>query len=267
MSIKKKLPSLSNVAPGSKATLNIPRGRTYKKITLEYSGTGLTRALMKNIELLINGKQVQYYRNGDVLDFINDYYGRSDTAGFLTLWFDKPELILPQEERALGLGTADVQNVQLRFDIDATVTSATIDAHAETDDPQPLGFFTKVKEFQFQASTTGTFEVDSIPKGPRIMAIHLDKNDVTNVELEINSTKVVEGSKTLLQAWQKEYGRVPSANQTQIEWMEEGDIKTALATTQPDDITPVQDLRLRMTLGSSGAVPIVVEYLDTFSGI
>jgi hypothetical protein len=280
--ITKKLPSIANVTAGATATLSCPVGKTYNKIMLVYTGTDVARTDFKNINVNINGKSVQTYADGAELDLINDYYGRSDTAGVLTLHFNRPEAHNLLNQRLTGLGTLDVQTLDIAFDIDATAPGdLAMEAYAVLSEGMPLGAFVKFKRFPVTYATSGEQEIDNIPKGPNIMAIHLKKADVSNVEVEVDGFKFFEGSKTIIEALQKEAepkARVPQgASCTHVDFMLEGDYQQSLATRYPKKNPDgsdhplagrnVQDLRIRPTIDTAGALVALVEYLDGFAGI
>lgn len=263
-----RMPSLANVTAGGTATLNMPLGRTYEKLVLRY--TGVTRDQIKDIRLLIDGKPVIEYESATQLASLNSYYGRYDGAGYITIWFVRPEMNALEQQRVTGLGTGlngkgMVQTLQLELDIASDAANPEIDARAVQSSPKPLGVMNKLKRFVYSSATSGTFEIDNIPKGPRIAAVHFFKQggDVTRVEVEQNSRKIVEGDKGLLQYMQQESGRKPQSNYLAVDWLQEGDLGQSL-DTNPDYI---QDQRFRLTLGSPGAVTVLVEYLDGYSGI
>ncbi|MCW8917478.1 MAG: major capsid protein P2 [Gammaproteobacteria bacterium] len=260
-----ELPSFSPVAAGVTVTLGCPTTRTYEKIILKYGGT-FTRAQMKNIRVEVNGKPMMEFKDGDELDAINDYYGRADVAGYLTIYFNRPEMdYKPGMQKLCGLGTADVDTLQLRIDVDAGATNPTLEAHAVTSDPTPMGAITKVKAFPASFATSGEQAIDNLPRGPRIIALHLFKSDVEAVSVEVNGRKIAEGIKALHEQVQKEAGRVPqTASATHVDFCLDGNLAEALVT---DRKAGVEDLRIRPTLTTSGAVRLVVEYLDGFQGI
>lgn len=260
MRITKKLPSLANVSAGQTATLNCPVGLTYDRIELEYSG--VTLAQMKNIEVVINGKPVMTFKDAARVEKLNDYYGRAKTAGFLTLHFARPEMVNLRDQRVTALGTLDVATLAINVDIDAAAEAPVIKGHAVLSEPQPLGAFVKVREFQYDASVSGPLEISTLPKGPRIMAAHFFKSDVNDLEVEIDSQKVFDGSKSLVEAVQKGYGRVPqTADATHFDTVLEGDPAQSLVTAN------AQDLRFRADLATAGALSVLIEYLDGFAGI
>lgn len=257
-----KLPSFTNVVAGSTATLNCPIGRSYDRIIFEYSG--LTLSQIKNLRVEIDGKPIQEFKDGVQLDDLNKYYDRHDEAGFISIWFNRPEMNSLDHQRVTRLGTTGVQTFQISFDIDEDATNPKVKAHALQSDAGPLGMITKVKQFVMSSATAGQFEIDSIPRGPRILAIHFFKADVLSVEVEQNSRKIREGTKQLLQFLQRESGRKPmSAKATSIDFTQEADLYHSLET-RPDFI---QDQRFRLDLGSAGEVRVLVEYLDNIEGI
>lgn len=262
MLIIKPLPSLSNVVAGNKATLNCPVGLTYEKVTFAFSGVTLAQLL--NIEVVINGKVVQHYASGTELKALNDDYARPYTAGYLTLYFARPELATVQQQRLTAIGTLDVQTLTIQMDIDGAAAAPAITAHAVLSDPAPLGQIVKVRGFPRTFAVGGKQEIDSLPTAVDggIMAIHLFKSDITNVEVEMNSVKVRDQAKVLGEAIQTEYGRVPqTALATHVDFCLDGDIHQALR------VKGAKDFRVNPTLGTSGAVRVVVEYLDMFGGI
>lgn len=263
MRITKKLPSIKNVAAGLTAVLECPVGYTYDRIILAYSGTAVTRSMIKNIQVKVNSKPIWSLKDADELQNINDYYGRADNSGYVSFYFNRPEMTNIIQERVTGLGTLDVQTLSVEFDIDSGAPgdfAAT--ATALWSEPQPLGLITKIKAFPTATLGSGENEIDNIVKGPRVMAMHLFKSDITNVAIDVDNQRVYEAAKGLSEALQKEYGRAPvTASCTHVDFMLEGDNAQALLTDS------VQDLRLIPTLGTSGSVRTVVEYLGGLAGI
>lgn len=264
-----RMPSLANVVKGGTATLNCPPGRTYEKLTLKYSG--VTRAQLKTLRILIDGKPIQEFGDGDELAALNKYYGRHDEDGYLTFWFIRPEMSTLEHRRVTGLGTGKdgqgvVQTLQMEIDIDSAASNPVITASAVQSDPKPLGMIVKHKRFTYSAATSGPYEIDNIPRGPRLLAAHFVKadNDVSRLEVEQNSRKIFEGDKGLAQYLQKEAGRVPQTNYLSVDWTLEGDIYQSIITGERAGI---QDQRFRATLDTPGSVTVLVEYLDGFGGI
>ncbi len=251
-----QLPSWTPVAAGSDTSLTLPvGGNTYERILIEYSG--VTLAQLKNIEVRLNGDPIQHWKTGTQLENVNDFYGRPKTAGFLSLWAIRPELTNIAQRRLTAWGTLNVQTLTIHLDVDAAAAAPVLKAHAIVSAPRPMQVVTKVKQYPFNSSVSGQVDVDNIPRGPRIMAAHFFKADVSDIELEIDNVKYYDASKTLAEAIQKENGRVPvTASCTHVDFMGDNDIGNALITQN------ARDMRFKTTLGTSGNTDIVVEFLD-----
>lgn len=263
MSKTVELSRVSNVAEGSTFTIECPtNGLTYKRIILEMGGTVFQEDDILNLEVQVNGKAIQSFATGTQLRQINDFYGRPDNTanGMLELYFDQPELM--EAFRTLpGLGTMDVDTLTIVGDLSGT-TAPTLKAHAVLDAPSPMGTIIKIKRFPVTFSAAGIQEIDKLPMGPHIKAIHLFKADVNDAEVEINGVKVYDASKTLGETEQGIWGRVPvTAACTHIDFCLDGDLRQSIVTRGLDDF------RIRMDLGTTGQVVALVEYLDGFQGI
>jgi len=255
-----KLPSLSNVAASSTATLQCPVGVTYHKI--DFQCEGVTPSQMENIRVEINGKPIQEYKNGTRLNDINAYYSRHVESGIVTLWFDSPHFDNVPLRRTTGLGTLDVSTLQVKFGIASGVTNPKIEAYATVSPATPLGMIRKVKTYVVSNAATGIKEVADLPREGRIPAMFLFKDDIADCEVQINSVAVYEPNKALGEKIQRDYGRVPNgAKYTAIDFNLEGDPNQGLS------LAGVADFRIRPNFTTAGAADVVVEYLSTFGGI
>lgn len=255
-----EIPGVSNVAAGATFTIECPVGRTYNRIALEV--TNITSSQLTNLTVEVNGKAIQTFADLAELKAINDYYTRDDDSanGVYWLYFTRPEL-LEGQRKLPGLGTKDVATLVIRGDLAGAVVSPAIKCHAVYEDGQPLGLITKVKRFPVSL-TAGVNEIDKLPRGPRICAIHLFKSDITDVEVEADGVKIYDASKTIGESVQQMEARTPqTASATHVDFMSDGDFKDALVTAG------LQDFRVRPTATGAGVVNVVVEYLDGFAGI
>ncbi|MDC5840194.1 major capsid protein P2 [Vibrio europaeus] len=258
----KKLPSLSNVAKGSTATLEAPRGLSYHQIAIKYSGVEL--AQLQKIRMEVDGKVFQQYKDGEQLDALNKYYGRGAAEnGFIVLHFARPELDTLAQKRLFALGTADISTLALRIDIDAAATAPVLEAYALEAEQEPFGLITKVKSFPVSFATGGTHEVDNlpVPASARIAAIHLFTDKVTHAELEVNGNIAFQAPKALEDKIQKDSGRTPTASKFTLDFIKEDDF------AQSQVLAGIQDFRIRMDVGQAAAFDIVVEYLDGKNGL
>ncbi|MDF2185456.1 major capsid protein P2 [Grimontia hollisae] len=262
MRLTHKLPSFSNVVAGATATLQLPLGLSFHMLLLEFAG--VTLAQMKNIRLEVNGKVVQKWKDGERLNSMNKHYKRGTaTASSLPIWFIRPEMDDPLQQRVFAIGTSDVQTLTLLIDIDSAATAPVLKAHAIKGNQSPIGIITKIKTFPVSFATAGEQEIDNLPlpRGARIAAIHLYSPDITRCELDMNGRNVFELDKTLTAKIQTDYQRDPqTSDKMSMDFMLEGDMSQALV------LEGVQDFRIRPTLANPGAVDVVVEYLDQFNG-
>ncbi|WP_416306206.1 major capsid protein P2 [Neptunicella sp. SCSIO 80796] len=255
------LPSFSNVSAGGIATLEIPVGVTYDRIMVEYAGVTLSQ--IQNIEVLVNGKPIWQIADGQRLHDLNSFYKeRNATAGVLDFWFIRPEFDNIDMRRLTALGTMDVATFAIKMKIDNAAAAPVLTATAVKSLNSPLGMITKIKSFPASSATAGLKDIDNIPKEGRLAAVHFFKDDISKVDVEADSVKVYELSKSLGEKVQADYDRVPmTAKATTVDFVTEGNPATGLI------IEGVQHLTFRPTLDTSGAFDVVVEYLTGFKGI
>lgn len=267
-----RLPSLSRVAPASKATLELPLGNTYERIIFTATAAaGLNAADVGRIDVLIDGNVVQTYANLQRLIDINGYYNReTDTITGATqmefaLHFTRAELLDNVWRKAPGFGTADVQTFHIEMQIDAAAPAdIAIKAHALVDPiSEKLGAFFRIREFPANSSVAGILEADKLPRGAWYSVIHLFKADISNVEVIANDVKMIDATKAILERIQKGASpvkRVPvTAKATHIDLITDGNLLNSLPTAG------LSDFRIKMTLDTAGAVDIVTETVDTLN--
>lgn len=273
----KKLPSLSRVSPNSKATLELPLGETYERLIFTVSAAaGLDASDINRIDVLFNGQSKMTFKNLQRLIDLNAFYNRDPDTVTATqiqfaVHFNRAELADNIMRSAPGIGTADLQTFHIELDIAAGAPAdIAITAHALTNPiRQNIGAFFNVKEFPISSATSGEVQADKLPKGAYYSAIHLFKSDVTAVEVTYSDSngsdvKVLEATKSVLERIQKgssPKARVPvTGSATHIDFLNDGNLLDSLPTAN------LQDFRVKMTWGSSGACDIVTETLDALVG-
>lgn len=267
-----KMPSMSRVAPGSKAILELPVGPTYRAVDfIITAASGLDAGDIGRIDMLIDDQVVSTWKNAQRLIDINSFWGRpadsvAATKMELSIHLERAEFDGLSYQRAPGIGTADVRT--LRFEVEiASGAPADIAmvAFAEVDTMQaPLGVFVRTRELPFSSSVSGEVEIDKLARGPWYLAMHLFKSDITAVEVSANNVKVVDATKTALERAQKRarpVRRVPvTASCTHVDFILDGDMANALRTGG------LEDFRLKVNLGTSGSLDVVTETLDRLAG-
>lgn len=266
-----QLPSLSRVYAGADAVLECPIGPTYNRIDFECSGTALDVSHIGKIEVRIDGTPVHEYKDLTRLIDFNGYYNRgTETVALWSIYFNRLEMEGLIYKRLPGLGTLDVRTLDVQIHLNAGFPAdGQIVAYADTHEGEPLGVFIKVREFAYASAVSGDVEVDKIPRGPRIVAAHFFKSDIDRVKLKASTAnspnrEYIDATKAALEHGQKRarpVARVPiTAKATHVDHCLEGDMAQSLVTAG------FTDMRYRLTLGTAGAVDIVVEYLDMFDG-
>lgn len=259
-----EMPSPQGVAASSKVIINLPVGMTYDELIFQNSAS-LTPDKMTNFKLKAGADTIIDVSSFDVIEDLNKYYNRPQAANVYTLWFLRPEL--KEDVRGLYVfGTANVGSLTVEFDIPAGVASPTCKVYAVQRAAQQMGIITKLREFPTSYATSGKQLIDNLARAANIGAIHLKKSDVSSVEFEINSgsgpSKIIEGTKTILETVQKQYERVPqTAKYTHLDFMLTGDFSAPLPATA------LVAMAVKPTIDTSGALTTVVEYLDGRGGI
>ncbi len=259
------LPSMSRVAPGSKALLEVPIGPTYQKIGFTVTGTALVIAHIGQIEVLVNGNAVRTHKDLQRLIDLNAYYNQSvDTAADFVLHFDRSEFHELADQLTPNFGTADLQTLSIEIQLPAGApANITMSAWAMVDtQPQPLGVYTRIKETSLASPVSGDVDYDKLARGDKVyQAVHFFKPDITKVTLEVDQYKVKEATKAVLEREQKsvrDVARVPqTAKATHVDFNLNG---------SPSDLLKLkgaQDVRFKLNFGSIGTVDIVTEELST----
>lgn len=266
-----RLPSLSRVSPGNTSTLELPIGPTYERIVFVVTAAnGLDAGDIGRIKLLANGAEIQSFKNLQRLIDLNTYWGRdADSVAAARIEFalhlNRGELVDNMWRNAPGVGTADLSTLHLEIDIDgAAPADIKISAFAQVDPVrQPIGAFFRIREYPASSAVAGLFEADKLPRGPWYGAIHLFKGDITDVEVMAGDVKIIDATKAVLERFQRAASpkaRAPqTAKATHIDFITDGNLLESLPTAN------LTDFRVKMTLGTAGAVDIVTETLDTIT--
>jgi len=253
------MPSVQNVVSGNSSSAELPVGLTYDILYAKL--TNITLAQLTNIEIRVNGKAVQSFATATELDDINEYHGRRVfTNGVLPIYFIRPELVLPSEQRITALGTKDVTTLSFHADIDAACSSPALVLYAQQSASTLMGVITKIRRFPRASATSGEFEISNIPKLGRIACVHFFKSDVSEILAKVDGRETIDATKTILEESQRGWGKTPiTAGCTHADYILNGMLQDSLITAG------VQDLSFRPTLDTSGALEVVVEYIAGYS--
>ncbi|WP_034641071.1 major capsid protein P2 [Chitinilyticum aquatile] len=212
MSQGKKLLPFFNVGANSTATLELPRGDTYERITLQLGGTAFTKSHITSIRLRINSKVVHECSGAD-LDKMNNYTGMASDATLLVLDFS--ELYARDQAGQLigAIGTIKgVASVMLEVDIGGA-TAPTLQAYAQVSAPKEIGVINKLLKYPVNIGGAGKWPI-SLPYGQNGTAykrVYVMSNNMTALEVKVNGVTIHESVKAINEHWQKENKKVPQA--------------------------------------------------------
>lgn len=261
-----KLPSISRVTPSAIAILEVPINPTYHHIKFTASGTGLDVTDIEKIAVIVDGKTVQEYKDLQRLIDLNNYHGRqTDTVNDFVLHFKDDDYNDLAAKRTAAFGTLGLQTFNIEIKLAAAFPAdGAISAHAYVDTiPQPLGVFTRIRETSLSSAVSGVVEYDKLHRnGAVYKQIHFFKADISNIELEADSNKVIEATKGVLERQQKSVrptARIPQTGKaTHLDFALEGDGGDLFNTAG------MNDLRAKLTFDTAGVVEIVTEQLDVY---
>lgn len=262
------VPSITRVGVSSTAIVELPIGPTYENINFVMGGGAITVGMVDAIRVLANGEELQMFKNLQQLIDINMYHGRAvDTALDWALHFSNDDFNEIAEKQLERLGTLGLRTLTVEITLNATwLGTGTITAMAYTDtDQQPVGIYNRIRQASYNSGAAGVQDFDKLIRGSGVVykQIHLFKADVNNVIVEADSVKFIDAKKANLEREQKNvrpFARVPiTARATHIDFALEGDRASLLRTDG------MQDLRIRMDLGTAGNVDIVTEQLAFFN--
>lgn len=269
-----KLPQIQNVGTGQRATLRLPLGRTYNKITLFCEGN-INRSLLSNIVLKVNQGEKQRWKTSAQLQARNAYNLGAADAAILALNFVEKDA---KDEAAMTLGTyaltaeAGVQDAVLEFDIGTYIVTAAskIWAIAEVDVPSKNRLIVRTR-YQQKTLAGAVEEAIIIPSG--MNGEQLKRMFIFGTTALIDSVRVRRDDSDEFESItvaqnefnQKEYGKVPQAELMVIDFIPhnlQGHMLNTAMIMGPDGKTqPVQNLDIRMAVNGAGTFDIYTESL------
>lgn len=256
--ITKKLLPFQNVVASGVASCQVPLGDTYTRFVLKLGGTTFTKAMIARIVGKINGKPFIDI-SGSQLDTINKFRKIYDAAGFLTIDLTEPGAKTVGGQLAGSVGTAQgVANFILEVTI-AGATAPTLEVYAMVTEPMPLGRVLALISQQSTFAATGKNPV-LLPYSPGashlIKRVHFFGGSISALEVKKNGVAIFEDVDTATNDYiNQEFGHAPQASH----WCWNPIVTRDLARVV--NLATAQSLQLAPTIGATGAVTIVGEYL------
>lgn len=255
-----RLPGVTGASADNTAVLRIPRGRTYHQLFMEYSG--VTLAEMTDMRLVINGDVRARWKGLDFLDAVNQFEGRAAAGGVIAIDFDRYNLRTKDAEEVTAIGTGDPQDptpvtsMQLEIDIAGTAAGPVFTFTARTSPASPVGIIKAIKNFTYNPTSSGEFDIVDLPLGPLINRVILQNSNITRVKVERDDTVLFDRTVALNEQIQADGVRVPNANWFTIDPTELGIGSHGIITAG------AQSFNIKLYMSAAGAVPTYVEYLD-----
>jgi len=260
------MPAASTVTAGQTSVFNLPIGRTYHGLAIEYGGA--TLAQLNAFRVKLDGEVIMNLGSATELDKRNQFDGRAAASGVLFINFERAELMNLANRMVTVIGTGATQQkgmksrepstLQLEIDIDAAAVAPTLTLTALQSEPSPLGIVRRLKEFNYSAPN-GTFEIADLPKGgsqnAQIGRVYIVSSNCTDCEIRKNNRTIFERSKALNDVLQADGKRVPQTGYFVIDPTETG------LGGQSIELADAQDFRLILTMNGAESIKVLVEYL------
>ena len=259
MLVIKNLP-FTNVVANGVATVSLPVGMSYNRIILQLGGGALTKSMITDVKVRLNGKVV-FQNTGSRLDLINTYRKRAVSASFLVIDFTEPDAKAMAEEFLGNLNTAQgVSSLTMEVTI-AGATTPTLDSWAELGPPAPLGVIAKQILFTNSFGGAGKFGfkiIDVANRGAILKRVHFNHTGlVTALEVKKNGIVIHDNVLTAVNSFnQLDYNKVAQTNL--YTWDPCMDNNYANAVKTQDMVS----LEFNVTTSAADTITAVVEALD-----
>ncbi|MEY4415542.1 MAG: hypothetical protein RIQ53_2835 [Pseudomonadota bacterium] len=266
-----QLPQIQNFNPSSRATLRLPLGAVYEKLYIYLGTTGVTKAIISNIVLKLNNKELQRWSTVADLDILNGYKGNASNGAFLLLDFTER---LAKQEAGAKFGAiaacqeAGVQDFTVEFDIGnfTPVAGNAPTAYADINDASSNRVVTRV---QYAQRTIAGAAVENIyvpfgAAGYQIKRLIIKGNQLKSVKIRRDSVDIWEDLPAHLVTFRaQDFGRMPQAGCQVVDFMPDTLLSNVLNTvfTLGGDGAPVavSNLDIRVTTAAADTVTVYTE--------
>lgn len=259
-------PPFANVAAAGLATAKFDNliGYTVDRIILELGGGAFTKAMITQVRLLANEKEI-FNDTGSNADSRMQYRGITANASYLTLDFSeiKARTIVGQRVGAIDTLSAGINKISAEVTI-AGATTPTLSAfamlsQAPQQDPNYNRLIAKVLNRTFNPGGAGEFLFDfNYQRVPFSMVkrVHLFGATVTAGRVKKNGIEILKATNARKNFFQTEFGRTPQANVYTFDFIVDGNMSDALPMAN------AQSMEWYVTASGAGNIVMVVELLD-----
>lgn len=273
--IIKELKSLSAVAPGQTATLDVPTGQRYHNIKFLYKGNASLATILADIKAIrvkINGKvqrDIVLSELETMLQFNNpigqNKYGIQD--GIIPIFFSEPWRKNVRSEDALAWGTSDknITSFQIEIDIDAAANNPTLVAVATVDNVAlPLVNIMKLRRKRIQVSSTGIRNLSDVDKRKgqilhRIHCFETNAGDIKSAQIKLDGYEVFDVKKVVNKSNLRDNGLNAQDGVFHICFDATQRNEDALIVVNPQTGEEVQDFPFNFDMNAAEPFTMVIE--------
>ena len=286
MRISVKVPNSNGVAANATATFDLPIGRRYHKLVLQYGGTTFNLAHMTEIRVIANGEVIQRFSGTD-RDMMNQFDRQAASAGILVLPFDRVGLYQQNGEEATAIQTGSkdpgtgvaITSFKLEVDIGGaiapTLTVLAVQSDNDPGKPGP-GLIRRIMQYSRAFTVAGVNEVSDLPKGTEgnryiwINRAFFLTGNTLDLEIQRSNFTIFQRTAATNSRLQTNGVRTPQANVYAFDPTEEGYDWEPVALFQSPNAQgialPYQDFRYKLNLSGAETVKIYAEYLGKLQG-
>jgi hypothetical protein len=269
-----RAPDFQNVQANGTASVEFPLGRTYEKINLQLGGTALTKAMLTDIQLKLNGK-LFWRTTGSRLDLMNQYRNITANAALITLDFTERDAKTIEAMKFGAFAATREAGIQ-RFTAEVTIagaTAPTLTGWCQVDEPSANPIIVTMKQSQFVLSGAVSLYPIYVPFGSsggllkRVWIFH--SGNVTNVEVKKDNVGVFENIPTAVNQFiQNENQRVQQTNvwvyDPAMDKLQSNVLNTRV---RADGKAPVESFDVRVTTSAADTLNVVTEMYELNSRI
>lgn len=259
-------PPFSNVAATGLTTVKFDNliGYTVDRIILELGGTALTKAMLTQIRVLANEKEI-INDTGTNMDLRNQYRGITANAAYLAIDFEeiRARTIVGQRVGSVDTLSAGINKLSAEVTITGatapTLSSFAMLSMAPQADKQYNRLIAKVANRTFNPGGAGEFVFDfNYQRVPFsfVKRVHLIGATVTAARVKKNGIEIHKATNARKNFVQTEFQRTPQANMFTFDFVLDGNLSDALP------LANAQSMEWYVTASGAGNITMLVELLD-----
>jgi hypothetical protein len=268
----RRLPLVQNVSPNSRATVRVPRGKTYNRFHIICRGA-LNVALLSNIKVKINGSDRMWWKTSAQLQARNNYFQPVTDAQRITIDYINKDA---KSYEAMTIGAlaateeAGVDDCVIEFDI-GTYTPAAgteIVVYAEEDLPSANKLIRRQRNYQKVLS--GAVEEQIIfpfgKNGEQVERMYVFGTlaNITSMRIRRDGQELFEEIRVADNEFmQRMFGKNPQAGLMVVDFLMNNitsdALNTALVIGGDGKARPVENLDIRLLTSAAGTFEIYTE--------